>query len=111
MSGITTRLCGLRCLKVQLMVPPSMPVSSSKVQGKRENREGGVKGMEVWKRVVVSADTESWDFQRIRDSDKKGTVKGPLVLPLTKKGGTLLVGLGGREEGKVASYINKKIGH
>lgn len=44
MCEITTRLCGLRCLKVQLMVPPSMPVSSSKVQGEIENWEGGVKG-------------------------------------------------------------------
>lgn len=44
MFGITTHLCGLQCLKVQLTVPPSMPVSSSKVQGKIENWEGGVKG-------------------------------------------------------------------
>lgn len=44
MFEITTHLCGLRCLKVQLMAPPSTPVSSSKVQGKIENWEGGVKG-------------------------------------------------------------------
>lgn len=44
MFEITTHLCGLRCLKVQLMVPLSMPVSSSKVREKIENWEGGVKG-------------------------------------------------------------------
>lgn len=44
MFGITIHLCGLRCLKVRLMVPLSMPVSSSKVQGKIEDWEGGFKG-------------------------------------------------------------------
>lgn len=54
MFGITTRLCGLQCLKVHLMVPLSMPVSSSKVQGKMENGEGGTKGIEVWKKEAGS---------------------------------------------------------
>lgn len=54
MFGITTRLYGLRCLKVQLMAPLSMLVSSSKVQGKIENQEGEVKGIEVWKKEVSS---------------------------------------------------------
>lgn len=50
MFEITTRLCGLQCLKVQLMVPSPMPVSSSKVQGKVENQEGRAKGIEIWKK-------------------------------------------------------------
>lgn len=37
--GITIHLCGPLCLKVQLMVPLSTPVSSSKVRMKMENRE------------------------------------------------------------------------
>ena len=77
MSGITTHLCGLWCLKVLLMVLPSMPASSSKVQGEEKSGGRGQRDR-VWKRVMGSPDIliESWGFHSIRGSDMKGTVKG-----------------------------------
>lgn len=44
MSGITTHLCGLWCLKVLLMVLPSTPVSSSKVPARGKIGREGSKG-------------------------------------------------------------------
>lgn len=60
-------------------VTDGSPIHTSvQFQGTREGgKPGGTsKGVEVWKTVVGSADTESWDFHRFRDSGREGTVEG-----------------------------------
>ena len=94
LSGITTHLCGLWCLKVLLMVLPSMPASSSKVQGRGEIGREGSKG---WSLEVGNGLTRYIDrimgFSQHQGFTHERNSKGPIALPPKKKGGNSSCGI------------------